>query len=75
MDYYAKQSRSNEFFARRALYNSKCKRASGDTPGALHYLRVSEKCIRAGGCSEQSEQMAASIRDYYRNRNYFGAAA
>lgn len=75
MEHYAKQEGSNEFFARRALYNSKCKRASGNTPEALRYLRVAEKCIRAGGCSKRTESDAQTIRNYYRNKNYFCTTA
>lgn len=75
MEFYAKLEGSNEFFARRALYNSKCKLASGNMPEALRFLRVSEKCIRSGGCSIQTEERAAVIRDYYRTKNYAEATA
>lgn len=75
MDHLAKLEGSNEFFARRALYNSKCKLASGNMPEALRFLRVAEKCIRAGGCSVQTERNAAVIRDYYRTKNYCEATA
>ena len=75
MDHLAKLEGSNEFFARRALYNSRCKLASGNMPEALRFLRVAEKCIRAGGCSVQTERNAAVIRDYYRTKNYCEATA
>ena len=75
MDHLTKLEGSNEFFARRALYNSKCKLASGNMPEALRFLRVAEKCIRAGGCSVQTERNAAVIRDYYRTKNYCEATA
>lgn len=75
MDHIAKLEGSNEFFARRALYNSKCKLASGNMPEALRFLRVAEKCIRAGGCTGRTAELAASIRDNYRTKNFFGTAA
>lgn len=75
MDHIAKLEGSNEFFARRALYNSKCKLASGNMPEALRFLRVAEKCIRSGGCTGRTAELAASIRDNYRTKNFFGTAA
>lgn len=66
---------SNEFFARRALYNARCKLASGNMLEALRFLRVAEKCIRSGGCSIQTEERAAVIRNYYRTKNYCEATA
>lgn len=75
MEHRAMIEGSNEFFARRALYNSRCKLASGNIPEALRFLRVAEKCIRAGGCSVQTERNAAVIRDYYRTKNYCEATA
>ena len=75
MDHLAKLEGSNEFFARRALYNSKCKLASGDMPEALRFLRVAEKCIRSGGCTDRTAELAAAVRDNYRTKNFFGTAA
>ena len=75
MEHRAMIEGSNEFFARRALYNSKCKLASGNMPEALRFLRVAEKCIRAGGCSIQTAEKTAVIRDYYRTKNYAEATA
>lgn len=75
MDHIAKLEGSNEFFARRALYNSKCKLASGNMPEALRFLRVAEKCIRSGGCSDQTAELAETLRDNYRTKNFFGTAA
>lgn len=75
MEHRAMIEGSNEFFARRALYNSRCKLASGNMPEALRFLRVAEKCIRAGGCSIQTAEKTAVIRDYYRTKNYAEATA
>lgn len=75
MEHRAMIEGSNEFFARRALYNSKCKLASGNMPEALRFLRVAEKCIRAGGCSIQTAEKTAVIRNYYRTKNYAEATA
>lgn len=75
MEHRAMIEGSNEFFARRALYNSRCKLASGNMLEALRFLRVAEKCIRAGGCSIQTEERAAVIRNYYRSKNYCEATA
>lgn len=75
MEHRAMIEGSNEFFARRALYNSRCKLASGNMPEALRFLRVAEKCIRAGGCSIQTAEKTAVIRDYYRTINYAEATA
>ena len=75
MEHRAMIEGSNEFFARRALYNSKCKLASGNMPEALRFLRVAEKCIRAGGCSIQTAEKTAVIRDYCRTKNYAEATA
>ena len=75
MEHRAMIEGSNEFFARRALYNSRCKLASGNMPEALRFLRVAEKCIRAGGCSIQTAEKTAVIRDYCRTKNYAEATA
>lgn len=75
MEHRAMIEGSNEFFARRALYNSRCKLASGNMPEALRFLRVAEKCIRAGGCSIQTAEKTAVILDYYRTKNYAEATA
>lgn len=64
MEFYAKLDGSNEFFARRALYNASVKLRRGDTFRAQKYLSLAETCQRAGGISESTAIRISEMKNF-----------
>ena len=62
MEVYAKLEGSNEFFARRALYNGAIKLARGDLFHAKKYYELAQRCRAAGGVSESTSRRIDSFR-------------
>ena len=65
MDHIAKLEGSNEFFARRALYNASVKLRRGDTFRAGKYLNTARTCLRAGGVSADTAQRIAALENSF----------
>ena len=65
MDHFAKLEGSNEFFARRALYNAAAKLRSGDTFHARKHLNTARTCLRAGGVSADTARRIAALENYF----------
>lgn len=61
MESYAKSKGSNEFFARRALYNACIKIRRGKYAEAQRYLDLALLCIRAGGVMGETENRVLSM--------------
>lgn len=61
MESYAKNGGSNEFFARRALYNAGVKIRRGRVDEARKYLDLAMLCIRAGGVMGETENRVLSM--------------
>lgn len=62
MEFYAKNTGSNEFFARRALYNAGVKIRRGCFAEAKKYLDLAMLCIRAGGVNGETKNRALALR-------------
>lgn len=52
MEHFARLEGSNEFFARKHLYNAKCKLRAGDRFRAGKILELALLCVRSGGVSD-----------------------
>lgn len=63
MDFYARTSGSNEFFARRALYNASAKLRRGDTFRARKYFDLALTCQRAGGVSSATANRISEMKN------------
>ena len=61
MEFYAKNTGSNEFFARRALYNAGVKIRRGSIGEARKYLDLAMLCIRAGGVMGETENRVLAL--------------
>lgn len=65
MDHIAKLEGSNEFFARRAVYNAKIKLRRGDLFRAKKHLNIAETCIRAGGVSADTANRISALKNSF----------
>lgn len=65
MDHFAKLEGSNEFFARRALYNASAKLRRGDLFHARKLIDKAETCIRAGGVTEDTAARIAALKNFF----------
>lgn len=63
MDHIAKLEGSNEFFARRALYNCAAKLRRGDLFRARKHYAVAAACLRAGGLTENTISRISEIKN------------
>ena len=68
MDHIAKLEGSNEFFARRALYNCAVKLRRGDLFRAEKHLNAAEVCRRSGGVSSETEKRIAELKSIFEAR-------
>lgn len=68
MDHIAKLDGSNEFFARRALYNCAVKLRRGDEFSARKYYRLAETCRRAGGLTENTIHRISEMKNSFASR-------
>lgn len=65
MDHIAKLEGSNEFFARRALYNCTAKLRRGDNFHARKFMNIARTCLRAGGVSADTARRIAALENYF----------
>lgn len=65
MDHIAKLEGSNEFFARRALYNAAAKLRRGDLFRARKYYDVAAACRRAGGLTDETIRRIAALENSF----------
>lgn len=65
MDYYAKTDGTNEFFARRALYNCAAKLRRGDAFAARKFFNLAQACRRAGGLTEGTEARITALKNSF----------
>ena len=65
MDHIAKLEGSNEFFARRALYNASAKLRRGDKFRAGKYMNIARACLRAGGLTEDTIRRIAALENSF----------
>ena len=65
MDHIAKLEGSNEFFARRALYNCTAKLRRGDKFRAGKYMNIARACLRAGGLTEDTIRRIAALENSF----------
>jgi len=65
MDHIAKLEGSNEFFARRALYNCAAKLRRGDLFRARKHYNVAAACLRAGGLTEDTIRRIAALENSF----------
>lgn len=68
MDHIAKLEGSNEFFARRALYNASAKLRRGDLFRAEKHLNAAEVCLRSGGVSSETEKRISDLKKSFESR-------
>ena len=75
MEYYAKLTGSNEFFARRALYNCTVKLKRGDAFAAKKFYAVAALCLRSGGVSATTEDRILALKKIFEEGNNFASSA
>ena len=68
MDSIAKLDGSNEFFARRALYNASVKLRRGDDFRARKYYNLALTCQRAGGVSSATANRILEMKNFLEAR-------
>lgn len=68
MDSIAKLDGSNEFFARRALYNASVKLRRGDDFRARKYYNLALTCQRAGGVSSATANRILEMKIFLEAR-------
>lgn len=61
MDHYARIGGSNEFYARKHLYNAKCRLRAGDSFRAGKILERALVCVRAGGVTDATAMRIAEL--------------
>ena len=75
MDHIAKLEGSNEFFARRALYNCTVKLRHGDAFAAKKFYAVAALCLRSGGVSADTEERILALKKILEAGNNFASSA
>lgn len=75
MDHIAKLEGSNEFFARRALYNCTVKLNRGDAFAAKKFYAVAALCLRSGGVSATTEDRILALKKIFEGGNNFASSA
>ena len=68
MDSIARFDGSNEFFARRALYNAAVKLRRGDDFRARKYYNLALTCQRAGGVSSATANRISEMKNFLEAR-------
>ena len=75
MDHIAKLEGSNEFFARRALYNCSVKLKRGDAFAAKKFYAVAALSLRSGGVSATTEERILALKKIFDGGNSFASSA